>query len=99
MIDPRNSMCVAEIVVHAEIGLLHICSRVERYLWIHFELQTRGRQHSVEYPLAPHPPANASRGNNRILPFDSDTDAHDNLQIGAVDVGAANDKRQVEIVR
>ncbi len=92
-------MRISEMVVHAEIGLLHVRPGVERYVSVHLELQTWRRQHSIEHPLACHFPANAGGGDNRILPFDIDTDAEDNLQIRAVDVGAANDERQVEIVR
>ena len=74
-------MRVSEMVVHAEIGLLHIRPSVERYVSVYFEIQTRRWQHSIEHPLACHFPANAGDGNNRILPFHIDTDAEDNLQI------------------
>src|SRR5438552_7143014 len=91
-------MFVSETVGHAEIGLLHICANIERYSSIELVLQTWGRQHGIEHPLGRHFPANSGSGNDRILSFDIDTNTEDDLQIGAVNVGAADNKRKIEIV-
>src|SRR5436189_6414933 len=92
-------MFVSETVAHAEIGLLHICANIERYSSIELVLQTWGRQHGIEHPLGRHFPANSGSGNDRILSFDIDTNTEDDLQIGAVNVGAADYERKIEIVR
>src|SRR4029077_2734765 len=98
VIQPRDSVRVPEIVRHTVTGLLHVRPYVQRYISAHLKLQTRSWQHGIEKPLRGNFPANSSDRNNRVFPLDIDTDAEDELQIGTVNVGAADEEREIETV-
>src|SRR5690349_18480226 len=87
-----------EVVIYAEISLLDRCSCIERQTAAHFILQTRCRQDRVEQPLRCNSPPDSSGRDHWISAFDVNANPENELQIRAVNVCAANQKRQIEIV-
>src|SRR4029453_8167819 len=98
VIEPRDSVCVPEIICYAVTGLLHIRPYVNRHVLAHLIPGTGRWQHGIEKPLRCDFPPEPGGRNNRVFTFDIDTNAEDELQIGTVNVSAANEERAIEIV-
>ena len=97
MIEPRDSVRVAEIVRHTITGLLQIRPYVKRHVLAHLKLKTRSWQHGIKKPLRRNFPPNSSGGNNRVFAFDIHAHTKNELQIGTVNVGAADEERAIEL--
>ena len=91
VIEPRYSVRVSRNRHRYTVtGLLHIRPYVKGKVLVHLILETRSRQHGFEQPLRCDFPAKSGNGNNRIFPLDIDAHAENELQVGTVNVGAAD---------
>src|SRR5262249_22189124 len=73
-------------------------SCIKRYITDYVILQARSWQNSIQQPLWRYFPAETCGRKHRILPFYIDAHAEDKLQIGTVNISAADEEGHVEIV-
>ena len=62
VVEPRDSICVPEIVVYAVTGLLHIRPYVKGEVLAHLKLETGSWQHGIKKPFRGDFPANPAAG-------------------------------------
>src|SRR6266480_4191446 len=77
VIQLADSMSIAEIFVHAKIGLFDIRASVNSYLLRCFVLDPRGRQHGIEQPLTAQLPTNSRCRDDWIIALHVDAHAED----------------------
>src|SRR3984893_597859 len=90
---------IAKVIAYAETGFLDICAGVKRQVFCGLKCETRLGEHGVEDPLPRKFPANSHSRYDRIFSFHVNSNAEDKLHIWAINVGAADDERHIEVFK
>src|SRR5204862_4321185 len=98
VVEARDAVSISKLIVHTESRVPDGCPCIKRYIPGEFVLQARRWQDSIQQPLWPYFPANTCGRNHRVRSFHIDAYAKDKLQVRAVNVRAADDKRHIEII-
>src|SRR5262245_50109452 len=92
-VEGSVAMAVAERIIHPKGVGLDIRASKEREVPVDQVLEAWRWENGVEYPLRRKFPANTTAGQDREPGLDVDADADDELHLRAMNVGAAEDKR------
>src|SRR5262249_14600892 len=98
VIEPRDSIRVPEIVIYTITGLLHIRSYVKGHVLAHLKLETGRWHHRIKKPLRCDLPTDPGGRDNLVFPLHIDANPENKLQIRTVNVSAADEEREIEIV-
>src|SRR6266536_222621 len=99
MIQSGDPVVATEIIAHSKIRFLQSRAGIQSQVLVPFVFETRCGQNGVEHPVRLKLPANTAAGNDGKLPFHVYADANYELQIGVINIGAADFERHVEIGR
>src|SRR5204862_7028616 len=99
MIQSGNTVVAPELIAHSKIRFLQSGSGIQRQVLIPFVFEARCGHNGVEHPLRLEFPADTTARNAGILSFHVYADANYELQIGIINIGAADLERHVEIGR
>src|SRR6266480_4542223 len=99
MIQPGNPVVAPELIAHSEIRFLQSRAGIQSQVPIPFVFEARCGQNGIEHPMRLKFPANTAARNDGILSFHVNADTKYELQIGTINIGAADFERHVEVVR
>src|SRR5438067_11199395 len=99
MIQSGNPVVASELIAHSKIRVLQSRDGIHSQVFVPVVVETRCGQNGVEHPLRLEFPADTAARNDGILSFHVNADANDELQIGIINIGAADLERHVEIGR
>src|SRR5437764_15311570 len=99
MIQSGNTVVAPELIAHSKIRFLQSGSGIQRQVLIPFVFEARCGHNGVEHPLRLEFPADTTARNDGILSFHVFANANYELQIGIINIGAAEPGRHVELWR
>src|SRR5207237_1482800 len=94
-----NPVVAPELIAHSKIRFRQSGAGIQSQVLIPFVFEARCGHNGVEHPLRLEFPADTTARNDGILSFHVYADANYELQIGIINIGAADLARHLESMR
>src|SRR5215470_6307479 len=91
-------MAIAKATIGSKGICLNVCAGKQSETSVQLVFQTRRWQDRIHHPLRSNFPADTAPGEDRITALQIDSETEDKLQLGAIDVGPADDEWNIESI-